>query len=95
MKCNVVKGAFSVGICHKPLDLSQSESHDHCWLIDCYTNGCSDQHIPPDANCVGVDDVIALTYDGITKHLSIIVNDVCCVCVCVCVCVRVRVSVYV
>ena len=77
MKCNVVKGAFSVGICHKPLDLNQPESRDHCWLMDCYTDGCPDHCIPPDANCVGVDDVFTLTYDGVAKQLSIVVNDVC------------------
>lgn len=48
--------------------------------MDCYTNGCPDQHLPPDANCVDVDDVITLTYDGISKHLSIGVNDVRVVC---------------
>ena len=88
MKCNVVKGAFSVGICHKPLlDLTQPESHDHCWLINCYTDDCSDQCIPPDAVCVGINDVIALTYDGIAKQLSIVVNDVCVYVVCCVVCV--------
>ena len=77
MKCSVVEGAFSVGVCHKPLDLSQAQSSDHCWLLNCYTSGCSGHSVPPDANCVGVDDEIALTYDGIAEQLSIVVNDVC------------------
>ena len=81
MKCDVVKGSFSVGVCHKPLDFNQPEAHDHCWLMDCYTNGCSSEHIPSDAHCVAVDDVITVTYDGIAKQLTIVVNDVCCACV--------------
>ena len=85
-----------------PLDLSQADSHDHCWMMDFYTKGCSANDIPTDATLVGVDDVISLTYDGTSKQLSIVVNKVClcmhvctvceyvrvCVCVCMlCVCV--------
>lgn len=76
-----------------PLDLSQADSGDHCWLMDCYTDGCPAENIPTNATLVSVDDVITLTYDGTSKQLSVVVNKVC-VCVrlcvlhlCVCVCV--------
>ena len=88
----MAKGAFSVGISHKPLDLSQPQSSDHCWLLNCYTSGCSAHSIPPDANCVDVDDEIVLTYDGVAKQLSIVVNDVrmlICVLACLYMCVYV------
>ena len=77
-----------------PLDLSQADSHDHCWMMDCYTEGCSADDIPTDATLVGVDDVISLTYDGTSKQLSIVVNKVCvCMGACgyirICVCARI------
>jgi len=79
-----------------PLDLSQADSHDHCWMMDFYTEGCSADDIPTDATLVGVDDVINLTYDGTSKKLSIVMNKVWVrACLCLCLCVHECVCMYV